>query len=81
RLLEPFGVGRAALEPLAGPTEGLVGAQLQELALVARRNALERGSEDVSADDLERALAAARSFKSKIVGFGPTETSFLCSRG
>ncbi|MCW8139325.1 MAG: hypothetical protein KIT58_10530, partial [Planctomycetota bacterium] len=81
RLLEPFGVERAALEPLASPTEGLVGAQLQELALVARRNALERGSEDVSGDDLERALAAARSFKSKVVGFGPPEPSFLCSRG
>lgn len=81
-LLEPFGVQQETVAPLAGPTEGLVGAQLQELALVARRNALEHGREHVTAEDLEQALAAARSFKSKIVGFGPPApaTFVSCSR-
>lgn len=71
RLLEPFGVDRALLEPVGSQTEGFTGAQLQELALVARRRALERGAATVTAADLDGAIRAAREFKVRVIGFEP----------
>src|SRR4030095_9217315 len=50
-LLAPFGVDQALLAPLGPKTEGLTGAQLQELALVARRRALERWAASIAAAD------------------------------
>lgn len=68
-LLAPFGVDQALLAPLGRKTEGLTGAQLQELALVARRAALERGDARISAADLDGAVRAAREFKARPIGF------------
>lgn len=68
-LLAPFGVDQALLAPLGRKTEGFTGAQLQELALVARRRALERGEASITAEDLEGAVRAAREFKARPIGF------------
>ena len=70
-LLAPFGVDQALLAPLGRKTEGLTGAQLQELALVARRRALERGDTRITAADLDGAARAAREFKARPIGFEP----------
>ena len=70
--LAPFGADRATVAHLGPQTEGMTGAQLQELALVARRRALDQGTELISSSDLEHALVAARSFKVKSVGFAPS---------
>ena len=74
-LLAPFGVDQALLAPLGRKTEGLTGAQLQELALVARRRALERGEARIIAADLDGAARAAREFKARPIGFEPASRS------
>ena len=74
-LLGPFGVDATLLAPLGRKTEGLTGAQLQELALAARRRALERGDASITAADLEGAVRAAREFKIRLIGFEPASRS------
>lgn len=69
RLLESFGVDRELLRSVGPATEGMTGAQIQELAFVARRQALDRGTDRISAADLDRAVASARQFKVKALGF------------
>lgn len=70
RLLGTFGVPDVALERLAGECEGMSGAQLKELAIIAKSCAAQRGSSQVESGDLKTAVGQAKRFKAVPTGFG-----------
>ncbi len=75
KMLVPFGARPEALEVIARQTGGLTGAQLQELAFVARSRAAEAGASAIELDDLRAAAKAASEYKAEAVGFRPKRRS------
>lgn len=68
-LLSEFGVDDQLIQNLAASTEGFTGAQIKELAIVAKSTAAQRGSTVIEEDDLQEAIRQARRFKAVPTGF------------
>lgn len=67
-LLVPYGLSSSAIDGLARRTDGLTGAQIQELAFRARLAAAGAGRDRITSDDLDHGVELARKLRHS-VGF------------
>ena len=64
-----FGVTDGQLKVIASQTEGFTGAQIKELAILAKSSAAQRGSIVIEKMDLEVATKKASAYKAVPTGF------------
>ena len=75
KLLETHDLDPGDLRTIAREADGLSGAQLEELALLARRKALGGEKTEITLQELRVALDRARRFKAQPMGFGDVQES------
>ncbi|MEL6184750.1 MAG: ATP-binding protein [Myxococcota bacterium] len=77
-MLGAYGVTKALLRPILARTDGFTGAQLQELALRARKLAAEEGSASVQAGHLKQACSDAVEYRAPVrsIGFDAPEDDY-----